>query len=84
MSAIRTAAVLRVATAFAQFRASVQGTITDPTCAVVPKSTVTLTSNLAPIWFGSAPAHADNGRFFGRADSGLAGRVVELWTRFSF
>jgi hypothetical protein len=40
--------------------------------------------NLTPIAFGSDSAHADNATFFGRAGSGLAGRVVELQARFSF
>jgi hypothetical protein len=40
--------------------------------------------NLTPIAFGSSSAHIDDPTFFGRAASGLAGRVVELQARFSF
>jgi hypothetical protein len=40
--------------------------------------------NLTPIAFGSASAHADDATNFGKALSGLAGRVVELQARFSF
>jgi hypothetical protein len=39
--------------------------------------------NLSPITFGDNAAHADNSQF-GRADAGLAGRVVEFQVRLSF
>ena len=39
--------------------------------------------NLSPITFGDNAAHADNPQF-GRADAGLAGRVVEFQFRLSF
>ena len=39
--------------------------------------------NLSPITFGDNAAHIDNSQF-GRADAGLAGRVIELQVRLSF
>ena len=39
--------------------------------------------NLSPITFGDNAAHIDNPQF-GRADAGLAGRVVEFEIRLSF
>jgi hypothetical protein len=39
--------------------------------------------NLSPITFGDNAAHIDNAQF-GRADAGLAGRVVEFQVRLSF
>ena len=39
--------------------------------------------NLSPITFGDNGAHIDNPQF-GRADAGLAGRVVEFQVRLSF
>jgi hypothetical protein len=41
------------------------------------------TLNLSPITFGDNAAHIDNPQF-GRADAGLAGRVVEFQVRLSF
>ena len=41
------------------------------------------TLNLSPITFGDNAAHADNPQF-GKADAGLAGRVVEFQFRLSF
>ncbi len=40
--------------------------------------------NLSPFRFFSPGTFADNNTFFGRADTALAGRVVELQARFSF
>ena len=40
--------------------------------------------NLAPFRFFSPGTFADNNVFFGRADSALSGRVVELQAKFSF
>jgi TonB-dependent receptor-like protein len=40
--------------------------------------------NLTPFNFFSAGTFADNSTLFGRADGGLAGRVVEFQARFSF
>lgn len=40
--------------------------------------------NLSPFRFGSPGVFADNNTFFGRAQFGLAGRVVDLQARFSF
>jgi hypothetical protein len=40
--------------------------------------------NLAPFGFVSQSTFIDNDTFFGRADRGLAGRVVELQARFTF
>ena len=39
--------------------------------------------NLSPITFGDNAAHIDNSQF-GRADAGLAGRVIEFQVRLSF
>jgi hypothetical protein len=39
--------------------------------------------NLSQITFGGNAAHIDNSQF-GRADAGLAGRVVEFQVRLSF
>src|SRR4051794_28853475 len=45
MSTVRTLALFFIGTAaFAQFRASLQGTVTDPTGAVIPNATVILTN----------------------------------------
>ena len=40
--------------------------------------------NLAPFGFLSQSTMIENDTFFGRADRGLAGRVVELQVRFEF
>jgi len=40
--------------------------------------------NLAPFGFSSQSTFIENDTFFGRADRGLAGRVVELQVRFEF
>ena len=40
--------------------------------------------NLAPFGFLSQSTFVENNTFFGRADRGLAGRVVELQARFEF
>jgi len=40
--------------------------------------------NLAPFGFQSQSTFIENDTFFGRADRGLAGRVVELQARFEF
>jgi hypothetical protein len=41
------------------------------------------TLNLSPITFNDNAAHPDNAQF-GRADTGLSGRVVEFQARLSF
>ena len=65
---LSTICFLLAASAFAQYGASLQGTVTDKSGAVVGRAKVTII----------------NTGQFGHAPDGLAGRVIEFQARLSF
>ena len=62
--------------AHAQFRPSIQGTVTDPEGAIIPGATLTLKD--------VDTNHVITSTNFGQAQSALGGRVVNLQARFGF